>query len=106
MGWRKTTLTILNGATESDVLDLTERSARPKADIFFFAPATLPETVTVQVAPDPGGTFIPLQSGGSNYTLPAAKATYITFVCGAVKLVAGGPVGGDRVFTIRGAAVA
>lgn len=100
--WRKTTLTILNGATSSDVLDLTENSARGSVDLTFFAPAT-GQTITVHVAPDPGGTFVPLQSGGSNITLPDSKATLLQgLTAGALKLVAGAGVTGDQAFTVRG----
>ena len=49
-------------------------------NIVIFAPATLTGTVTVEVSDVPGGTFVPLQSGGADVTLPAGKATTITEV--------------------------
>jgi hypothetical protein len=39
MSWRETTLTILNAATESGVLDLAQFGARRKKDIGFIIPA-------------------------------------------------------------------
>ena|SRR3990167_2093418 len=103
MGWRRTILTIADTATESDVLDLTEKFARGSVDLMFFAPAS-GQTITAHVAEDPGGTFVPLQSGGSNITLPDSKATQLTaLTCGALKLVAGAAVSGAKVWTVRGA---
>lgn len=104
--WRKTTLTILIGQTASEELDLTDGlGVRRVKSITFFSPATLPETVTVHVAPQAGGTYQALQSGGTDFTLPANKATLLTgFTVGALKLVASVAVASGRVFTLRGAA--
>lgn len=102
MPWRRSTLTILDGQTDSDVLDLTEKFARGSADLGILAPAS-GQTVTVHVAPDPGGTFAPLQSGGSNITIPDSKWTQLVgLAAGALKLVAGVAVSGNQVYTIRG----
>ena len=105
MGWRNTTLTILSGATSSEELNLTENAARRKKDLLFIAPTTLPETVTVHLAEAPGGTYQALAEGGSNVTLPAAKATPVRGItAGALKLIALA-VAADRVFFVRGNAV-
>lgn len=102
-GYNKT-ITIASGQTVSaDVLNLAGLGARRKFSVQFYAPGTLPETITVQVAPSPTGTFAPLQSGGSDVTLTAGDATTVVdLVAGALRLVAGGAVGGDRVFTLMG----
>ena len=105
MGWRSTTLTIASGATQSEELNLKDNAARRVKTLNIRAPATLPETVTVHLSEATGGTYAALQSGGSDITLPANRVTIVPGLAeGAIKLVAGGAVAADRVFTIRGAA--
>ena len=104
MGWRSTTLTILSGATESEELNLADQGAIRVKSLTFWV-GTLPETVTVHLAPVLGGTYRALQSGGGDITLPASRATQVSSItAGALKLVAGGAVAADRVFTVKGAA--
>lgn len=46
-----------------------------------FSPATLTGTITVEVEPSSTGTtFVALQSGGSDVTIPAGKATVLNKV--------------------------
>lgn len=107
MGWRSTTLTILNGQTASVELDLGENGVRRIKNLTFLNPVTLPETVVVQVAEVLGGTYHTLNDGlGADVTLLANKAQIQTKItAGALKLLAtSGAVAADRVFTIRGAA--
>jgi hypothetical protein len=94
-----TTITIASGATDSQVVDALPLA--PAVSILIMAPATMPETVKVQVAEKPSGTFVDLQTDGTDITLTAAKATQITVLGGAAwKLKAGGAAGADRVFRV------
>lgn len=64
------------------------------------APATLPETVAVQVAVDDSG-WATLKTGQVDVTLSAARATIIInggFT--ALRLLAGSSVAADRLFTV------
>jgi hypothetical protein len=95
-----TTLTIANGETSSAELRVAQRTA-----LAIFSPGTLPETVTIEVAPVLGGSFVPLQSAGEDITLPAGKSTEITLLhAGALRLKAGEAVGGARDFRVQGGA--
>ncbi len=63
----------------------------------FYAPATLPETVTVQVTSDGGATWVAHQEAGADITLIAAKATIVRpIACNGIRLVAGGAVAAER----------
>jgi len=106
MSWRKGILTILNGETESEELDLTDRNAKREKNITFICP-TLAEVVKVYVAGAIGGTYRPLNDGfGNNVTLLSEQAQVQSGIsAGAMKLVASVGVGADRVFTISGVAV-
>ena len=106
MGWRKTTLTILATETESEELSLQDNAARRIKNLTFICPGTLPETVVIHVADEPGGTFKALNDGfGNDVVLLAGKSQIQTGIsAGALKLVANGAVAADRVFLIRGAA--
>lgn len=96
----KHTVTILSGQTTHAgvVLDGYLKA------LSIFAPGTLPETVTLQVAP--GSTsgasdFRALQSGGADITVPANKAVMVTEAAfRQIRLVAGAGVAADRTFTI------
>ena len=104
-GWRSGTLTIALAATESEELNLTMGGARWAKNLLFFNPTTLPETVTVHVAPEVGGTYQALSQAGSDVVLTAAKAQQIDgLVAGALKLVSGVGVAAERVFSFQGAA--
>lgn len=104
--WRKCTLTILSGQTESEELDLTQNGVRRVKSIQIAPPAALTGTVTVHVAQDTGGTYVPLANGGTNFTLPVSQAIQLSaLVAGALKLVSSGAEGADRAFIVTGAAV-
>jgi hypothetical protein len=94
-----TTLTIASGGTASGEL----RVMQPMA-LTIYAPATLPETVTVRVAPALGGTFTDFQDGGSDVTIPAGGSVVVQILhAGALKLEAGGAAAADRAFRVLGA---
>lgn len=101
-GYNKT-LTIANGQTVSDVLNLQGLGTRHVFGITFRSPATLPETVTLEVSETATGTFEPYQSGGTDITLAAGESTPVTeVIAGALRLVAGSAVAADRVFRLFG----
>jgi filamentous hemagglutinin family protein len=103
--WRKSTLSILNGQTDSPILDLTEAKARYGVHLTIIAPGTLPEAITVQVTDGAAGTiFGTLQSSGADITIAAAKAVVIgKLVAGGLRLHAGVAVAAQRDFIIQGA---
>jgi hypothetical protein len=103
MGWRSCTLSILNGETESEELDLQANGARRKKFFTIISP-TVAEVVTVQLADKVGGTYATLNDGfGNDVTLLSGKAERLDEVsAGALKLVADGAVAADRVFVIQG----
>lgn len=99
--WLDTTLTIANGQTESPELDVAAQFPAAKLTVVIMAPATLPEVVTIKTAKNTGGGYGVAQSGGSDIGLTAGKnATINPLLAGALKLVANGAVGADRVFQI------
>lgn len=91
------TLTIASGATESDVLDLRSLRTRRPLAILFVPLDTLTGTWTIQVAETPDDTFVTLQSGGSDVTIPSAKGTQVDAItAGALKLVTNSAPGADQ----------
>lgn len=92
------TLTILNGQTTSASIEI----GGFLKSCTIYAPATLPETVTVQIEPTKTGTaFCTLLSGASDITVPAGKAVIIMETPFAqLRVVAGANVGADRVFQV------
>jgi hypothetical protein len=99
MAAKNQTLSIANGGTDSAVVEALPLA--PAVSVLIMAPATLPETVTVQVAEKPTGTFVDLQTNGSDVVLTAAKATQITVMGGACwRLHAGSAVAAARDFRV------
>lgn len=97
-------LTILNGQTESGIADLRAAPYQGLTHLVFYAPATLPETVTLHSATDPTAVFGAHQSGGTDITLAAGKRTTVDIRgIGALRLVASAAVAADRVFGLSGA---
>lgn len=93
-------LTIPNGQTDSNVLDLTKSWVK---HILFLGPAALDGTVTVCVCDAVGGTYVALQSGGADVTLPADKGTVIdTIACKFLMLKSGASETAERVFRLMG----
>lgn len=104
------TLTIANGtAVSSAVLELNSGYSRNIATLLIVSPATLPESITVEVTTkydpaNPGNSvWGTLQSGGADITLPAGKATQLTEITAeALRLKSSTNVAGDRVFNLNG----
>lgn len=96
-------INIYNGQTESDVMDFTRPPLNWVAAFALKSPATLPETVKLYGCETAAGTYVVVQSGGSDITLPADKATVIdTVAFPFMRLIAGAAVGADRVFKMTG----
>lgn len=96
LGKVSSTLRIINGDTASSSLSVS----RICQSCTIIAPATLPETVSVQVAIDDSG-WATLKTGSSDVQLEAGKATIILnggFT--ALRLLSGSGVAADRTFTI------
>ena len=94
------TLTIPSGGTDSEVFGMGTYGNRQTIEMAIIAPATLPETVTVQVA-GALGNYADLRTGGTDITLAARKCDFITVIsCENLRLHAGSATGGDRVFEI------
>ena len=90
--YRGPTLTIANGATNSGALGNLLRKARA---LRIFAPATLPETITVFVSVN-GVDWV-----STGTTLSAGEATLVEFPASQdMRLTAGAAVGADRVFEV------
>lgn len=104
MGWRKTTLTILSGQTESGVLDLAENGARRPKAIAISVPVLAAEVVNPQM--EVGGIYQIVQSGGSDIALTSERVTQLDLLTGSkLKLVATAGVGANRVFQLEGTVV-
>jgi hypothetical protein len=102
---RVQTLTIPNAGTTSNVVYLKDQGAWRSFNAMLYAPATLPETVTVEVSPD-DVVWDTLRASGSDITLAAGKADpLIGLTCYALRLKAGAAVAGARVFTFHALAV-
>lgn len=93
------TLTIAAAGTTSPALIVPEDTVA----LVVFGPSALTGTVTVQVEPTRAGTdFLALQSGGSDVTIPANKATPIPVIAfRQLRLVSGSAEAIARVFTIE-----
>ena len=98
--WVELTLTIANGETSSNEIDLAAILSRNAVHLLVQSPGTLPETVNPQVSID-GSAFAILQSGGTSIALPAGVCTQLQHVTARkFKVVATGSVGGERVFLV------
>lgn len=104
-------LVIANGQVASNEISLTAGINTKVAlgtlvDLIIYSPATLPETVSVQIAPieAPGaGDWSVVYVGGSDVTLPAGRAIVVPVgAAAALRLLAGAAVGADRTFKARG----
>lgn len=105
------TLSILNGQTVSNALSgagVVQATLGSLASMVIFTPATLPETVNVEVAPilsPSAGDWKRLQwQPGTDLVLAAAKAVNIPLTAGfrAFRLVAQGAVAAQRDFRVVG----
>ena len=98
--WTQKTLTIPNGQTSSNEIDLEAVLARNAVHLLVQSPGTLTETVNPQVSID-GSAYVILQSGGTDIALPAGRGTQLQHITvRKFKVVATGAVGGERVFTV------
>lgn len=99
MAYALETLTIATSGTTSGSID---PSGAPQRRLTIGAPATLAETVTVEVDQDGSGTFRDLYSGDAAVTVPAG-ATRIVDASSfeAVRLVSSSAVAADRAFSVR-----
>ncbi len=96
--WNKASLTIPNAGDTSEEL-ITENYGQAAISFLVSAPATLPETVRIEVRINTA--WATLQSGGEDIIIPAAKATQILqIMCKGVRLKAGAAVGANRVFDL------
>ena len=98
---RMRTLTILNGQTQSEELDLRDGVGLLVRTYNFFIPAH-GVSVTVYLSTAPGGTFLAVNDGfGNDYVLQASKFQFLHGAkAGAMKLVASAGVTGNQVFTV------
>lgn len=97
-------ITITNGQTESAVLDMKAIPYKFLRNLLVVGPAVMAEAIKIYVAKSPTGTFVPLQSGGADVSLTAAKGTPVTSIMfGALKFVAASAVTGDKVIEMSGA---
>ena len=100
------TLTILNTATDSAAYTV-QSTLGSISTITVFAPATLPETTTIQVAhiDNPQAAdwkTLTWQPGAVDIAFAAGKATNIPLVAGfrAMRIHATGAVAADRIFQL------
>ena len=96
-------LTIPIGQQDSGVIDFRSAGYQGIQGLLIVAPATLAETITVEVATDPNSTFVTLQSAGTDVAIAATKGVVIDPLrsIGALKLHASVAVtGADRVFEL------
>lgn len=96
--WAPSTLTILNGAQESEEL-LTILHGHGSISFMISAPAALPENVTIQVRIVT--LWATLQSGGEDIVIPAGKATQVLQInCRAIRMKSSTAVAANRVFDL------
>lgn len=98
-------LTIPNGQSDSPGISTLDPLARPgvgsSVGLLIAAPATLPETITVEILPFGSATWRTLQSAGADVTIAAGKAVVIAPTPFAdLRLHSGVAVAGDRTFDI------
>ncbi len=101
--WRDAVLTIREGETESEQLNLQANGSRRVKDITFVSP-TLAERVAVKLGDRVGGTYAVLNDGyGNDVVLLSGKSqVQANMTAGSLKLVADTAVAADRVFYIKG----
>ena len=99
MSDRYTTLTIANGETDSDELPLADHGSIMA--VWIQSPAGLPATVNIKTSKDRGGPYTIQRSNLTDITLASDRADQITVLGGLwLKIVAGSPVSGAKVFQV------
>lgn len=97
-------LTIPAGGTASPALSTLQFSRAgvgSAVGILIAAPATLPESVSVQVLPAGSSEWRVLQSGGVDVTVAAGKAIVLSPApFNDIRLLAGAAVAADRTFDV------
>ena len=91
-------MTITGGGTTSNAVGLIDDSW----GLTIYSPATITNTITVEVEPTSTGTnFVTLQSGGTDVTIPAGKATVLNPIpFRQIRVKAAGAEGQQDVFTL------
>jgi hypothetical protein len=110
---RLSDLVITSGQTASNEISVTagvntKIALGTLVDFIVFGPATLPETVAVQISEieSPSASdWHTVYLGGADVTVPAAKAVIVPVgAAAALRLLAGSAVAADRTFHVRGQA--
>ena len=103
---RLITLTIANGGTTTDILNLWGLGAHRVTAILIISPSALTGSVTILVAEKDTDTLVTLQSGGSDITLPAGKATQLdSITAGVLQLKSGSAEDAARTFRLLGGTI-
>lgn len=101
MAQQTNTVTIASGQTVSGVLSLHGASGAKALTLNIISPATLPETVNIELGNAVAGNYGRLQSGAVDIALAAGKATILdSIVSITLRLVATGAVAADRAFIV------
>jgi hypothetical protein len=96
-------LIVPSGATDTNEALLGETQLW---GLTIFSPATIDGTVTVQVAPSSGGTFVTLQViAGTDLALAASKGVSFQAVAGKIRVHESSSAAAARTFVIVGARV-
>lgn len=70
-------MTVVSGSSYSNIISIFDDATA----LTIYSPATLTGAVTIETEPTSTGTnFVTLQSGGTDVTLPAGKATVLNKV--------------------------
>ncbi len=105
-------LVIASGQTRSNEIKLSNTNTKvglgTLVDFIVFAPATLPETVSVQISylEEPTASdWSTVLVSGSDITVPAGRAVVVPVgAAAALSLLSTGAVAADRTFRVRGQA--
>lgn len=97
------TLTIPNAGTNSNVLNLGAKASRRLLALLITAPATLPETVNIEVSADGGVSYGVLVSGASDIVIGPGKAVMVTEIIATHLRLKSGATAGQRDFKVIGA---
>jgi len=96
-------LVIAIGETASNEIE-SDFAHGQNIDYTIYAPATLPETVTVQMSPvnsPAAGDWVDIQKDGTDVTLTAGKGTLFSGMCKALRL-SSGATAAERTFRLIG----
>ena len=98
---RTKTLAIESSGSFSDVLSMGSLGLQYPYSVGVVAPATLTGTVTIQVATNAQGPFVPLNKGGNDIIVAASKSvTLESFLFPYMRLVSSSSEGSTRNFQI------